>query len=105
MRKEWIESTRAFTLLMDWPTSTSRRPSRLRSPTAADSSPPGTVRTLFVKYVGICGAKPKMPSLSAPRAVKISSGGTPGNAPLRSPTASGPCTGVGLQTSASESSS
>ena len=91
MRKQWIESTLAFRLLTGWPTSTSRRPSRSRSPTAADSSPPaGTVRTLFVKYVGICGAKPKMPSLPPPRAVKISSGGTPANAPLRSPTASGP---------------
>ena len=105
MRNEWIESTLALTLLMIWPTSTSRRPSRSRSPTAADSGPPGRVRTLFVKYVGICGAKPKMPSLPAPTAVKISSGGTPSNAPLRSPTTSGPSTGVALQMSASESSS
>src|SRR5688572_10478135 len=45
---------------MNWPTSTSRRPSWLRSATAADSARlPWTVRTLFERYVGIRCANPK----------------------------------------------
>ena len=93
---------------MGWPTTTSRSQSLSRSPSAADSRPgapggsPGTLRVLSLQVIGVFGgtggANPKIPINAPPSEVTISSGGTPALVPLRSPTASGPCTGVSLHT-------
>ena len=75
---------------------------------AADSRPgglPGTLRVLSVQVMGVFGgtggAKPKIPITAPPSEATISSGGTPPPVPLRSPTTSGPCTGVSLHTRSS----
>ena len=95
-------STRGLRLFTGWPTSTSRSPSSSRSPIAADSTlawpgwVTGTLRVLSLHRSGDRAANPKIPISAPPSEVTTSSGGTPAWVPLRSPTASGPCTGRGV---------